>query len=341
MKIESYVALNLMKFDGPNERAKLMLGEFFKHKTFLPRFEDNELLKASEELKKADKLGVKIITFEDGAFPEHLKQIKDPPILIYVKASDLSIFEKPCVAVVGSRKCTAYGAGIAHSLASELAERGVVIVSGLAYGIDAEAHKGALEAGGCSIAVLGCGANVIYPKGNKKLFWELASNGAVVSEFPLDTKPLQYNFPYRNRLISGLSVATVVVEAEEKSGSLITAGFAIEQGRDVFAVPGNITSRFSKGTNKLIKDGAFPLTSIEDVFTVKELAYLSEPTESLFPEFTEDEKGILNAIENNPLSLDEISEATNLNPTELLRIITMLEYKRAVKREGGRYVKII
>ncbi len=209
---------------------------------------------AEAEIDAVKRLGGDILLLDDGVYPSQLREIYDPPIVLYVKGAWSECLDQPCIGVVGSRRCSTYGQNSALMLARDLAQRGVTVVSGFARGIDAAAHRGALEAGGRTVAVLGTGLDEIYPRDHAKLAAEiLANGGALVTQFPLKTPPVSENFPYRNRIISGLSLGIVVVEAAESSGSLITARLAIEQNREVFAVPGNITSRNSFGTNYLIK----------------------------------------------------------------------------------------
>src|SRR5215470_11646432 len=209
---------------------------------------------AEQEVERVRKLGGDIIVLDDGIYPALLRETYDPPVTLYVKGAWSECLEQPCVAIVGSRRCSTYGQNAALMLSRELAQRGVTIISGLARGIDAAAHRGALEAGGKTVAVMGTGLNQFYPRDHSKLALEiLKAGGALVTQFPLGTPPVSENFPYRNRVISGLSLGVVVVESAENSGSLITARLAMEQNREVFAVPGNITSRNSFGTNYLIK----------------------------------------------------------------------------------------
>jgi len=222
--------------------------------------------KAVEELNKVKEIGGDVLILDDGSYPFLLREIADPPITLYVKGNWQACFDAPCIGVIGSRKCSTYGENASESLARDLAENGVCIVSGFARGIDTAAHRGAIRGKGKTIAVLGTGIDQIYPKENKKLVEEiLDSGGAVVSQFPLETPPLKENFPYRNRIISGLSYGVLLVEASERSGSLITARLAMEQNREVLAVPGNITSRNSFGTNYLIKSGAKLVQQWQDV----------------------------------------------------------------------------
>lgn len=222
--------------------------------------------KADEELQRVRDIGGDVLILDDGSYPYLLREIADPPITLYVRGDWQACFDAPCVGVIGSRKCSTYGENASAMLARDLAERGLCIVSGLARGIDTAAHRGALKAGGRTIAVLGTGIDSVYPKENARLVNEiLEGGGAVVTQFPLGTPPLKDNFPYRNRIISGLSHGVLIVEASERSGSLITARLATEQNREVMAVPGNITSRNSFGTNFLIKAGAKLVQQWQDV----------------------------------------------------------------------------
>jgi DNA processing protein len=269
--IRDWVALNMTLGIGPRAAAKLL--ERFgsaeavygatraelEQLRLLPEAVDSiigrELQdKAEAEIENVKKLGADLLILDDGVYPSLLREIYDPPITLYVKGAWDQCLDQPCVAIVGSRRCSTYGQNAALMLARDLAQRGVTVVSGFARGIDAATHRGALEGGGRTVAVLGTGIDQFYPRDHKKLADEiLERGGAVVTQFPLSTPPVSENFPYRNRIISGLSLGVVVVEAAENSGSLITARLAIEQNREVFAVPGNITSRNSFGTNYLIK----------------------------------------------------------------------------------------
>jgi len=269
--ISDWVELNMTPGVGPRAAAKLL--ERFgsaeavygatraelEQLRMLPEAVDTIIhrelkSKADAEIGYVRQLGGDLLLLDDGTYPALLREIYDPPIVIYVKGAWSECLELPCVAIVGSRKSSTYGQNAALMLARDLAHRGVTIVSGFARGIDAAAHRGALEAGGRTVAVLGTGIDRCYPRDHEKLASDiLNSNGALVTQFPLGTPPVSENFPYRNRIISGLTLGTVVVEAAENSGSLITARLAIEQNREVFAVPGNITSRNSFGTNYLIK----------------------------------------------------------------------------------------
>jgi DNA processing protein len=216
--------------------------------------------KAEREFEEVKKLGADVLILDDGSYPALLKEIPDPPIVLYVKGNWQQCLEAPCIGIVGSRRCSTYGENASLMLSRDLAERGVTIVSGFARGIDTAGHKGALQAGGKTVAVFGTGIDAVYPKENSKFADELlAKGGALISQFPLGTPPLKDNFPYRNRVISGISMGVIVVEGSDRSGSLITARLALEQGREVFAVPGNITSSNSYGPNYLIKSAGAKL----------------------------------------------------------------------------------
>jgi len=210
------------------------------------------------------RMGASVITLRDFAYPPLLRQIHDPPPLLYVRGQLLEQ-DNPAVAIVGSRRCSPYGRLVAHSLARELALRGITVVSGLAMGIDGAAHQGAIEGGGRTIGVMACGLDIDYPRDHAELKEEIAKQGAVISEVPLGTAPKPERFPVRNRIISGLSLGTVVVEAPEKSGALITAGLAAEQGREVFAVPGSVNSFHARGCHQLIRDGAKLVENVDDI----------------------------------------------------------------------------
>ncbi len=245
--------------------------------------------KAVEELENVKKLGGDVLILDDGSYPFLLREIPDPPITLYVLGNWQECFEMPCIGVVGSRRCSTYGQNASEMLGRDLAAHGICVVSGFARGIDSAAHQGAIDAKGKTIAVFGTGIDKIYPKENAKLVrLILDSGGAIVSQFPLGTPPLRENFPYRNRIISGLSLGILVVEASERSGSLITARLAMEQNREVLAVPGNITSKNSFGTNYLIKSGAKLVQQWQDV--VAELP--SEIAAEILPPPVDDKKSV-------------------------------------------------
>lgn len=281
--------------------------------------------KAGEELARVKELGGDILVLDDGSYPPQLREIADPPITLYVRGDWQACFDQPCVAVIGSRNCSTYGKNASEMLSRDLASRGICIVSGLARGIDSSAHLGAIRGGGRTVAVIGTGLDSIYPKENEKLVDEiLANGGAIVSQFPLGTPPLKDNFPYRNRIISGLSLGVLIIEASERSGSLITARLAAEQGRDVMAVPGNITSGKSYGTNYLIKAGAKLVQQWQDV--VAELP--SEIAAAILPPKLEKGNNIPAAAQNivpDGLNANEAKIWSQLTADEPVHIDTLLD----------------
>ena len=311
--------------------------------------------RATEEIKKVRELGGDILVLDDGVYPALLREIDDPPIVLYVKGAWQSCFDAPGIGFVGSRRASTYGVNAAQMLARDLAKKSVCIVSGLARGIDAAAHRGAVEAGGKTVAVLGTGIDQVYPKENKTLVTEiLAAGGALVSQFPLETPPLPENFPYRNRIISGLSLGVVIVEATERSGSLITARLAIEQNREVFAVPGNITSSNSYGTNYLIKSaGAKLVQQWQDIAsemppeiaaqllppeTTKEASKSSKAQSELVPaDLTENECFVWQQLSaDEALQIDNLQSATGFSFGDLNAALLGLEMRDLVRVLPGK-----
>lgn len=280
-----------------------------------------------------------IITVLDENYPERLKYIYDKPIVLYTKGN-YKEEDNLAIGIVGSRKATAYGKWACEKFTKELVSMGVTIVSGLALGIDSVAHKSAIEAGGRTIGVLGNGIDITYPKKNCTLYNEVAKNGIVVTEFPIGTQPFSYNFPQRNRIISGLSMGVIVIEAKEKSGSLITAHLALDQGKEVFALPGNINSIYSGGTNRLIKDGAIPLLDIDDIMEeIYDLqAYMEEKKrESVdYLSLSETESNIIKIIEIEPTHCDTIAMKTGMDISSIMSILTILELKGLIKELSNR-----
>lgn len=231
----------------------------------LDKLAGTSLSLAEETIEQCGRLHIRIMVESDEEYPSRLSNIGDPPPVLYIRGQWPQIDEELCVAMVGTRKASPYGLNAARKFSSEIAEAGGIVVSGGALGVDTASHQGALQAGGRTIAVLGCGMECEYLPQNKKLREQICERGALVTEYPPHTQPMSYYFPVRNRIISGLSLGTLVIEAGDKSGSLITANLALEQGRDVFAVPGNIYSLNSSGTNTLIKNGAKPVTKVLDI----------------------------------------------------------------------------
>lgn len=234
------------------------------NKIFIKRFKHRDIYKEEDFKKFLYKNDIQYVTLSSNLYPEKLKNISNPPYMLFYKG-DLSLVNEKMIAVIGARKNTLYGEQVAKMIANELFEVSYGVVSGVAAGIDSIAHRQILSRGGKTIGVLGCGIDVVYPKFNKKLYEQISKNGLLISEFLPGTKPLAYNFPQRNRIISGLAEAVVVVEAGERSGAIITANLALEQGKEIFAVPGDITKKQSIGTNKLIKDGAYIITDVNDI----------------------------------------------------------------------------
>lgn len=301
----------------------------------------------NKHIEKINVNDIKILTMDDENYPEYLKNIYDPPLILYMKGS--MIKEEKYLAVVGSRKATSYGLNMAEVVSRELSRCGITIVSGMARGIDTYAHKGVLSAKGRTVAVLGCGLDIVYPYENKKLMEGIIENGACVSEFLPGTKPLAGNFPARNRIISGISMGVIVIEAGEKSGSLITANFALEQGREVFALPGNVNSLNSTGTNKLIKEGAKMVTSLEDI--LEEIgAYFSDSKKDSFTKklkddkllkgLDEDEVKIVKCLKLEPAHIDIIAVKTGLNIKIVNSAVVMLELKGIIEQIPGKIYKL-
>jgi len=289
------------------------------------------------ELQKIAKAGVQLITQAEPKYPENLTHLHDPPPFLYVRGS-LVPEDRLAIAIVGSRFASAYGRGVARDLARGLAEKGITVVSGLARGVDAEAHRATLEAKGRTLAVLGSGLDVIYPSEHRSLAAEISLHGALLSEFPLGSKPDAVHFPYRNRVISGLTLGTVVVEAAENSGSLITARFALEQNREVFAVPGVITSSRSRGPHKLIKDGAKLVENIDDI--LQEIAPALMPVSSrhaapVGPPLAPHETLLLGLFDHESLHVDTLIARSGLTPRRVLEVLLELELKGLVTQLPG------
>jgi len=304
-----------------------------------------DLAREEERLAKA---GATFITGRDEGYPKLLKEIHDPPIGLYRKGNYL--FEHPCIAVVGSRRTTLYGQSVAKKLGAQLAQLGFCVVSGLARGIDTAAHEGALSVGGKTAAVLGCGIDIVYPPENLDLYRRITETGAVLSEFPFGRKADKQSFPMRNRVVSGICEGVVVVESDVQGGAMITARFAGEQGRLIFAVPGRIDQPSSAGCHQLIRDGATLLTSVDDI--LNELNYLdglrpkaittegeSSVLEQLMPQLSEPERKVAAAFGGGSLlGIDALAAATGLSSPEVSVALMSLELKRVVsKRADGTF----
>ncbi len=303
-------------------------------------------LRPDTETERAAKLGAQIVTPVDDAYPKSLLQIHDPPLALYVFGT-LEPNDKRAIGVVGSRHTTIYGRETAEKLSYQLVQSGFVVVSGLARGIDTAAHRGALKGGGRTLAVLGGALDCLYPPENADLAREIAQHGAVLSEFPLGRKPDKTTFPMRNRIVSGLSMGILVVEAGLGSGALITVDQALDQGRTVFAVPGRIDSPSSRGTHQLIKNGARLVESVDDI--LDDFEFLIPPgqhksqnkTATARPSLLPEEDRIVRALEDGEQDLDSLARATGLSAARVSALIIGLEMKRMVRMQPGRIVELI
>ncbi len=287
------------------------------------------------EMERLAAQSIQAITWDDPAYPPRLLQIPDPPPTLYVKG-ELLPADEWAVAAVGTRRASVYGKTVTERLVTDLAINHITIVSGLARGIDGQAHRAALEAGGRTIAVLGSGLDVIYPAEHRRLAQEILENGALISEYSLGTRPEASNFPPRNRIISGLSLGVLVVEAGQKSGALITTDYAADQGRDVFAVPGNILAPNSKGTNRLIQDGAKLVMGAEDVLEELNLMMVVQQIEvqAAVPE-NETEALLLQYLSHEPVHVDDIGRQAGLPIADVTSNLALMELKGMVRQVGG------
>ncbi len=318
---------DLMRVEGIGDSRARRIAEFDRSRV-------------DREIDKAEENGISIFSIEDEAYPASLKQCHDSPFVLYVKGR-LQEEDKYAIGVVGSRAATAYGRLVAEKLSFRLARYGLTIISGMAKGVDSESHNGALKAGGRTVAVLGSGLDVPYPHSNRKMMDTIASSGAVVSEFPFGTAPLRENFPRRNRIISAMSLGVLVVEATVDSGSLITVRYALEQGKDVFAVPGNITSRNSRGTNELIKNGAKLVDNAEEI--INELnpqikGALKEDrisSEERLPQMSDEEKKMFACLTNEPKQVDLIIRESRMAAGKALSTLLGLELKGVARQTEG------
>ena len=340
---------------------------------------DRRFDRAERILESCYRLGIRILTIQDTEYPDRLRNIYDPPLLLYIQGRMPLFDEEVAVAVVGSRRCTPYGVSAAEQLSYGMAKQGALILSGLARGIDTAALVGALRAGGCAAAVLGNGHDVIYPPENRGLYKDLAAAGVLISEYPPGTAPEGSHFPVRNRIMSGLSLAVLVVEAAERSGALITAHAALGQGRDVYAVPGPIDAPNSRGTNLLLRDGAGLVAEAGDLLRNYETLYphklrlretaplktlvcdcqeetakrpaekeAAKEKEEALPvlklseadRLTDDQRRILQALAEGPLHVDDLIETTQLPARRVLSALTMLELEHYVRQGRAKYFSL-
>ncbi|MFC1452488.1 DNA-processing protein DprA [Verrucomicrobiota bacterium] len=358
---EAYVALNMMEKVGPvgvraltealgsagaimqADRQALLGAKGIGPEQAGAIVEQRKSVDPAAELDKAERLGVRIVTQIDEEYPPALKEIHDPPLAIYVKGS-LKARDRHAVAVVGTRRPTHYGRGVAEKLAWQLAEAGMTVVSGLAEGIDTVAHRGALKGAGRTLAVLGGALDRVYPRSNTGLAGDVAGQGAVISEFPFGREPDKTTFPMRNRIVSGISMGVVVVEAGSTSGALITAREALDQGRSVFAVPGRIDSPASSGTNTLIRDGAKVVTCVEDVLDEFEFLIAPEQRAARAPEgglrtLAPEERVLVDLLEEGERDVDSLIRESGMSPAEVSSVLLRLEMKKVVRMLPGRMVE--
>ena len=333
----------LLKYFGSAKEVfysdKISLEDFnskskINFESIIEKQNENILNSYLDELYKKN---IKFISINNYEYPTLLKEISEPPLGLYI-IGEIPNDKLKKVAIIGSRKCTQYGANNAYQFSKDLAEENIVIVSGMALGIDSMAHKGSIDGRGKTIAVLGCGVDIIYPQSNSFLRNTIIENGCIISEFAPKTPPLPSNFPIINRIISGLSNAIIVVEAGKRSGTLITVNQALEQGRDVFAIPGNITSILSQGANELLKNGAHPLTEIDDVLFnigISKKTNDNYNSTNTYEDLLPDEKIIYSYITSEPISIDEIIVKTNLKIQVVQYNLTMLELKGIIRKLAG------
>lgn len=328
------------------------LSEYRLDKRTIAALSDKNTVRLQEVRRDCKQYGIKVLTIDSPFYPDNLREISAPPQLLYVRSKHrYNLNDYMRVSVVGTREATEYGIAATQEITYGAAANGFVVVSGMARGIDSAAHRGALYAGGITVAVLGSGLENAYPYENKELMKEIIETGMVISEYPPYTKPERHHFPARNRIIAGLSQGTLVAEAPERSGALITANYALDENRDVFAIPGDITRPKSAGTNNLIKEGAVPVTSAKDIVEyysfeytevskIKETQKEEKPAEvvnnNFYQDLTEEEKHIISKLSLTPVNFDMLLAATGVAPDKLTSLITMLEIKGKVKTHPGK-----
>lgn len=295
------------------------------------RQDEIDLIKKRIELNK-----ICTVSINDELYPHMLKNYEDAPWMLFFKGDIKKLNQKKNISIVGSRKCTSYGIDAAKIISRELSLNDINIVSGMAKGIDTEAHLSCLEQNGYTCAILGSGVDIVYPKENRKLYKDLTDRGGIISEFVPGTEPLAHNFPIRNRIISALSDIIIVVEADARSGSLITANIALEQGKDVMALPGSIFSNMSRGTNKLIKDGAYPLTSIDDIAEILGKDFKKEKSLKTVT-FQGITKKIYDLFSSNPMHVDDIIRISNIDIKQLYEVLFELQLKNEIICLPGNY----
>ena len=360
--LEACVALNMIPQMGPVRLRRLLDAFGSAEKILLARADQlaaidgipralaenishwQEFADPTAELKKAADLGAHVITAEDAEYPSALREIHDPPIVLYVRGQ-LTERDRNAVAVVGSRKCSHYATESAKKLSFQMAYAGLTVASGLARGIDTAAHQGALAAKGRTIAVIGSGLGELYPPENAELADRIAASGAVISEFPIDTKPDRQTFPIRNRIVTGLSFGVLVVEAGANSGALISANMAAEQGRTLYAVPGRIDAPAALGSNRLIQQGAKLVITVDDILDDLPLVFREKPdlpAAAPAVDLTPEQQKILDAIGSEEMPLDSVIATSGLTAAVVSSTLLALEIRRLVKQlPGKRFVKLV
>ncbi len=344
----------LKHFNSPEEIFRMTREDFNKASRLAKRTVtalcDKSITRVEEVKEHCKRIGICVLTIDSPYYPECLKQISAPPHVLYVRCKHrYNLNNYQCISVVGTREATDYGAATTKELSHAMASNGFVIVSGMAKGIDTAAHIGAIAAGGITVAVVGGGLETAYPYCNKELMRDIIRTGMVISEYPPYSEPKKHHFPERNRIIAGLAKGVLVAEAPERSGALITANYALEENRDIFAVPGDITRPKSVGANNLIKEGAYPVTSARDIvehygYEYKQPDKASAPHEKtteivnndLYKDLTEEEKHIISKLSLTPINFDMLLAATGVAPDKLTSIITMLEIKGKVRTLPGK-----
>lgn len=337
--IKNFNSLEEIWYYSNYERKNLGInGEYEKIKYYLQKAWNRT--KLENLLKVIKNRDINSVNFYDNKYPNKLKTQLDAPSVLFYKGYIERLSEGLNVGIVGARNCSVYGRNAATVISKELSAYGINIISGMARGIDACAHRASVENKGYTCAVLGSGIDVIYPKENKKLYEDILESGCVVSEFLPGTEPLSYNFPIRNRIISGLSDLVIIVEAAEKSGSLITAELALEQGKDIVAVPGSIFSDLSKGTNKLIRDGAYPFTNFQDLFQILNIQYIANNKTNTLKK-SGLQRQIYNILTNEPIHVDDIFKRTNIDIKQLYEVLFELQLEdEIVCLPGNYYAKV-
>jgi DNA processing protein len=360
--LEACIALNMIPQMGPVRLRRLLDAFGSAEKILLARADQlaaidgvpralaenishwQEFADPTAELKKAADLGAHVITAEDAEYPSALREIHDPPIVLYVRGQ-LTERDRNAVAVVGSRKCSHYATESAKKLSFQMAYAGLTVASGLARGIDTAAHQGALAAKGRTIAVIGSGLGELYPPENAELADRIAASGAVISEFPIDTKPDRQTFPIRNRIVTGLSFGVLVVEAGANSGALISANMAAEQGRTLYAVPGRIDAPAALGSNRLIQQGAKLVITVDDILDDLPLVFRERPdlpAAAPAVDLTPEQQKILDAIGSEEMPLDSVIATSGLTAAVVSSTLLALEIRRLVKQlPGKRFVKLV